>query len=161
MSDLNEKELLEELEWWYKEFNSVYLEVRESCNDKSGINRTEQIYAQLRKIVEGHFSEPVQVDEEQIQLIKSHDEEAGAYYFKFTNKPITKTTEEVDDLVNIDWDAQGKVVGVELLTQKRTVTEKEIRGLIVTNWDSGQFEWDDTIENIHEMLKELGIEVVG
>jgi len=68
MDDLNKKELLEELEWWYKEFNSVYLGVRESCNDKSGINRTAQAYTQLVKIAEEHFREPVQVDEEKIRF---------------------------------------------------------------------------------------------
>ena len=86
----------------------------------------------IRKIVEQHFEnkeyddcvdEMVKhyrrlgqsPDSEKPQLVKSHDSEAGVYYFKFTDKPVAKTTEEVEDFVNIDWDEQGQVVGVEIL----------------------------------------------
>jgi uncharacterized protein YuzE len=51
------------------------------------------------------------------ELVKSYDGEAGAYYFKFSQKEISRTTEEVIGFVNVDWDANGQVVGIEILGQ--------------------------------------------
>jgi hypothetical protein len=47
----------------------------------------------------------------------------------------------------------------ECLQSRRTVTRKEIKHCIVTNWDSGKLEWEDTIDNICSLFKGLGIKV--
>ena len=73
-------------------------------------NRENLIHA----VIKQYFGEEFP-DSKMPSLVKSHDEEAGTYYFQFTGNPVAKTTVEVDDLVNIDWDAQDKVVGLELL----------------------------------------------
>ena len=95
-----------------------------------------------------------------IQLIKSHDPEAGAYYFKFSNKQIAKTTEEVGDMVNIDWDENDNVVGLELLQQKpqkRTVTREEVSGLIFNLKGEDRVDWCWALD---AWLKERGIWVI-
>ena len=50
-------------------------------------------------------------------------------------------------------------VKIRELTQKRTVTEKEVADLIVTNWDTGHILYSSTVVKICNWLKELGIEV--
>jgi len=89
------------------------------------------------------------VDEKLIEWLK---EQLNQYAFLQLSHPyiVTATTEN---------DQQCFQRLMKFLQPKRTVTMKEIRECIVTNWDSGQFEWGDTVENICELFKEKNIEV--
>ena len=48
----------------------------------------------------------------------SHDENAGAYYIKLSQKEIVKTISPIGDWVNIDLDKNGQVVGIEILIEE-------------------------------------------
>ncbi|MCS7385801.1 MAG: DUF2283 domain-containing protein [archaeon GB-1867-005] len=50
----------------------------------------------------------------------SLDEEAGALYIKLKNGKIAKTLES-EDLMLIDLDDEGKVIGIEVLTSNKEI----------------------------------------
>jgi len=45
----------------------------------------------------------------------SYDEEVGAIYLKLSNKEIARTIEIEENSVLLDFDKEGKVVGLEIL----------------------------------------------
>jgi len=50
------------------------------------------------------------------------DNQAQAAYIKFTNNTITKTVVVTDDL-NVDLDAEGTIVGLEILSLTKDVNQ--------------------------------------
>lgn len=57
-------------------------------------------------------------------MVVEYDTEAGAFYVQVTDGPVARTA-EVSAFVNVDLDADGNVVGLELLCLPGAVTVDE------------------------------------
>ena len=57
-------------------------------------------------------------------MVVEYDTEAGAFYVRVTEEPVARTA-EVSAFVNVDLDAEGNVVGLELLCLPAAVTVEE------------------------------------
>lgn len=57
-------------------------------------------------------------------MVVEYDTEAGAFYVRVTEAPVARTA-EVSAFVNVDLDADGNVVGLELLCVPAAVTVEE------------------------------------
>ena len=158
MSDLTEKELLEGLDvmradsiaHWNDEFAKDAWTDEKRQKETRGIK---QAYAQLRKIVEGHFREPMRADEEKIRfdIPKCH------HAYKMLDRAENLWC---DDCVIRAIDT----VAEQLLTQKRTVTRASVnydaRKIVEEVFKKEYTENNSqTLNIIIEMLEELGIEV--
>lgn len=69
-------------------------------------------------------------------MVVEYDTEAGAFYVRVTEGAVARTA-EVSTFVNVDLDAAGDVVGLELLClpsavtpQERTVLEENYPGAV-------------------------------
>ena len=157
MSDLlTEKELLRVLDraWKHDEPSSVFA----------------QAYAQLVKIVEEYFSEPMQVDED------CPSKEACVYYLPGTLGPnclyvevdeelVEKITELADSCVGTDIDMQVDGFDLDEFKQelRELLTQKRVSREWVVEQYNEQFDmkviWSGAIDFVIHILKELGIEV--
>ena len=57
-------------------------------------------------------------------MVVEYDTEAGVFYVRVTEEPVARTA-EVSAFVNVDLDAEGNVVGLELLCLPAAVTVEE------------------------------------
>ena len=57
-------------------------------------------------------------------MVVEYDTEAGAFYARVTELPVARTA-ELSAFVNVDVDAAGNVVGLELLCLPAAVTVEE------------------------------------
>jgi uncharacterized protein YuzE len=57
-------------------------------------------------------------------MVVEYDTESGAFYVRVTEEPVARTA-EVSTFVNVDLDAEGNVVGLELLCVPAAVTVGE------------------------------------
>jgi uncharacterized protein YuzE len=59
------------------------------------------------------------------KLVAEHDPEADAIYVRLSDRPYART-EELDDRRNVDYDAEGRAVGVEFLSVSKGVDLSEV-----------------------------------
>ena len=156
MDDLNEREVLvgldvmraDSIAHWNDEFAKDAWTDEKRQKETRGIK---QAYAQLRKIVEGHFREPMRADEEKIRF----DIPTCHHAYKMLDKAENLWC---DDCVIRAIDT----VAEQLLTQRRTVTPCEIHELCHNLLEACDIEREDIIAieaELTKWLKELGIEV--
>ncbi len=62
-------------------------------------------------------------------MLVTYDTEAGATYLSLIWDARVAHTRELTDLVMIDYDSDGRVVGAELLVGPAQITQQMLRGL--------------------------------